>query len=138
MRASAQRLFAVAALSFSVAAFTQAPPSATGSEYSFNPINVKRDPFLPPTVSKPKETNEIVKYDLGEMNLVAILTGIGAPQAMIVLPNQKTHILQIGDPIGKHNGRVFKITATEVVVKENFTDYQGKRKTNLTSLVLAQ
>jgi type IV pilus assembly protein PilP len=107
------------------------------SAYSFNPLAVKRDPFTPPSV-KGAEVSDLRRYDLNEMNLVAILMGMGAPQAMIQLPNGKTHIVQVGTPIGRRNGKVFKIKSDEVVVRESFTDYQNRVKSDFTSLVIAQ
>ncbi|MBS1982785.1 MAG: pilus assembly protein PilP [Bdellovibrionales bacterium] len=117
------------------------PEEATeksGDTWTFNPLHVKRDPFEGPPEQKKASTNELRRFDLNEINLVAILTGLGAPQAMLVLPNGKTHIVQIGDDIGRHNGRVYKITATEVVVVESFLDFRGRTKKSYTNLVIAQ
>jgi Tfp pilus assembly protein PilP len=104
--------------------------------YSFNPLGVKRDPFVPPEVAK-KAVGELNRYDINEMTLVAIMTGLGPAQAMIVLPNNSTHIVQTGDSIGRRNGRVARITANEVIIKESFRDYQNREKESQTSLVLA-
>ncbi len=112
--------------------------SAEAQGYTFNPIAVKRDPFDPPLFSDNSKVSELQLFDLNEMNLVAVLTGMGRPQAMLVLPNGKTHIVQAGDQIGRHKGRVSRITENEIVVKEVFKDYQGRSKTSLTNLVLAQ
>jgi len=106
--------------------------------YTFNPLAVKRDPFEPPEASDKGTTNELLRFDLNEMNLVAVLSGMGSPQGMIVLPNGKTHIVQVGDRVGRHNGRISKIKDNEVVVKETFRDYQNRLRTSLTNLVLAQ
>lgn len=106
--------------------------------YSFNPLQVKRDPFKPPESHDNKSVNELTLFDTNEMKLVAILTGSGSPQAMLVLPNKKTHIVQTGDAIGRRNGVVVRMTSNEVVVRESFVDFQGRKKTILNNLVLAE
>ena len=105
--------------------------------WNFNPLNVKRDPFMAPSGDKKEAVNELRRFDLNEINLVAVLMGLGAPQAMVVLPNKKTHIVQVNDPIGRHNGRIYRITPNEVVVQEAFKDFKGRDKKSLTSLMLA-
>ena len=105
--------------------------------YSFNPLAVKRDPFKPPEIKGGKNHNELLIYDLGQLSLVAILTGLGEAQAMFVIPGGKTKIVRVGDAIGKHNGKVSKITPTEVQIKESFRDYQNRVKTDITTLVVA-
>lgn len=108
-----------------------------GENWTFNPIAVKRDPFIAPEAKAERELNELQQFDLNEMNLVAILTGMGSPQAMVVLPNGKTHIVQKGDSIGRHNGRIHRIKSDEVVVTESFRDFKGRTKKSFTSLVIA-
>lgn len=129
-------------LALSVPVFAQQPgvPAKAGEEgWLFNPLGVKRDPFVPPGGNAKKEpANELRQYDLNEINLVAIMTGLGAPQAMVMLPNGKTHIIQERDPIGRHNGRIYKIRASEVVIEEAFKDFKGRDKKSFTNLVLAQ
>lgn len=110
-------------------------PEITG--YSFNPLAIKRDPFMPPQTEGDKKVSDIQLFDVNEMNLVAVLTGMGKPQAMIVLPNGKTEIVSEGALIGRRNGTVSRITPNEVQVKESFRDYQNRLKTDITSLVIA-
>ena len=137
---SCLRLFLFFVVFFIGSAVAQEPEKAPSESqsYTFNPLAVKRDPFEAPAFTEKSNLSDLERYDLNEMNLVAILTGMGRPQAMIVLPNAKTHIVQIGDRIGRHNGKVFKVSDSEIVVRENFKDYQNRSRTSLTSLVLAQ
>jgi Tfp pilus assembly protein PilP len=76
-------------------------------------------------------------YDVTKFQLVAILTGMGPPRAMIMLPNNSTEILQVGDTIGRNNGKIQKIADSEIVIKEVYKDYQGKMRSYFTSLVIA-
>lgn len=107
------------------------------TDYVFNPLKVKRDPFLPPDKLFAAKTNELLVYELNEMNLVAILTGMGTPRAMLMLPSGNTHTVQRGDAIGRNRGRVHQITHNELIVKEMYKDYKNRTKTNLTHLKLA-
>ena len=104
--------------------------------YTFDPARVKRDPFKPITEGVSAK-NMLTAYDVTRFQLVAILTGIGAAKAMILLPNQETEIVKVGDNFGKNNGKVQKITDSEVVIRETYKDYQGNLRPYFTSLVIA-
>ena len=76
--------------------------------YVFDQSNIKRDPFKP--LEESGDNRKLLTvYDVTKFQLVAILTGMGAPRAMIMLPNQTTEILQVGDTIGRNNGKIQKI-----------------------------
>lgn len=106
--------------------------------FYFNPLKVKRDPFLPPNSLKTSGTSDLVNFDTNEMSLVAILSGMGAPKAMILLPGGKTHIVQKGDQIGRNRGRVKQITSSEVIVQETFKDYKNTTRSSVTKIKLAE
>jgi type IV pilus assembly protein PilP len=110
---------------------------AQSAEYSFDPLSVKRDPFLPPNDLSVAVLPDIQRYELGEMRLMAIMSGMGTPKALVMLPSGKSHIVQKGDTIGKYRGKVDKISSTELSVREQFVDHKGRKKTSLTSLVIA-
>jgi Tfp pilus assembly protein PilP len=104
--------------------------------YIFDQGHIKRDPFKP--LEETGDNRKLLTiYDVTKFQLVAILTGMGAPRAMIMLPNQTTEILQVGDTIGRNNGKIQKIADSEVVIKEIYKDYQGKLRSYFTSLVIA-
>lgn len=105
-------------------------------EFTFNPLSVRRDPFSPPALETKGEENDLVKYDLLEVKLVAIMTGLGNAKAMVVLPNGVSHIIQEGDRIGKNKGFVTKISKTEVAVVESFKDFRGRTKKNYEKLTI--
>jgi|GEM_PF-1031309 len=106
-------------------------------DFTFNPLDVTRDPFSPPEIKKQADRgNELVRYDLFEMKLVAIMTGLGASKAMVVLPSGNTHIVQKGDRLGKNTGYIVNIKTDEVVIVESFKDFRGRVKKNYESLTL--
>jgi Tfp pilus assembly protein PilP len=63
---------------------------------------------------------------------------MGSPQAMVALPDKSTHIVQVGDQIGRRRGVIAKISTNEIVIRETFRDYQNRSTTETTTLVLAQ
>lgn len=105
-------------------------------EFTFNPLSVERDPFGPPEIQAEVEEDALLRFDLLEIKLVAIMTGLGAPKAMVVLPNGESHILQEGDRIGKNKGYISKIKKNEVAVIESFKDFRGRIKKNYEKLTI--
>ncbi len=105
-------------------------------DFTFNPLSVKRDPFTPPAIETKGNENELIKFDLLEMKLVAIMTGLGTPKAMLVLPSGSSHIIQEGDQLGKNRGYVSKILSKEITVVESFKDFRGRTKKNYEKLTI--
>ena len=110
---------------------------AEDEAYSFDPAKIKRDPFRPSndlSINK----NILTSFDVTRFQLVAVLTGMGSPRAMLALPNKETEIIRVGDKIGKNSGVVHRINDSEVVIKESYQDYAGKTRSHFTSLVIAE
>lgn len=110
--------------------------SKDDKSYYFEPTKIKRDPFQP-IADLGNNKNLLTAFDVTRFQLVAVLTGMGSPRAMIMLPNKETEIVRVGDKLGKNNGKVHRINDSEVVVKEAYKDYQGKLRSYFTSLVIA-
>lgn len=104
--------------------------------YTFDPTKIKRDPFKP-VYEQGSSTNLLTAFDVTRFQLVAILTGMGSPKAMVMLPNRDTEIVKVGDSFGKNNGKIQKISDSELVVRETYKDYQGNSRSHFTSLVIA-
>jgi len=127
-------------LSLLISCFLSAQPRERSNDekiYYFEPSKIKRDPFLPSTGAN-NNKNLLTAFDVTRFQLVAVLTGLGAPRAMIMLPNRQTEIIRVGDTLGKNNGKVHRINDSEVVVRESYKDYQGKMRSYFTSLVIAE
>ncbi|MBI5529759.1 MAG: pilus assembly protein PilP [Deltaproteobacteria bacterium] len=110
--------------------------------YFYTPIG-KRDPFRPFFVDVRKEPvgldrarTELETFDLEQLRLVAILTGMETPMAMVEDPENKGYPITIGTPIGKNGGRVSRITRDDVVVEEEYYNSEGKRILNKVALRL--
>lgn len=111
--------------------------------YFYTPIG-KRDPFRPffldIKANRPDrpvgELTPLEQFELEQLRLVAILTGMETPMAMVEDPEGKGYSITIGTPIGKNGGRVSRITKDDVVVEEEYYNSEGKRIINKVSLRL--
>jgi type IV pilus assembly protein PilP len=123
-----------------------APPPAPGDEakpagedvseiaYAYSPIG-KRDPFrsLFDQLQKEEQNQqltELQKFEIDQLKLVAIVSRIATPYAMVEDPTGKGHTLTRGTLIGKNWGRVAQIKPDCVVIKEEYRDYTGRKVTN--------
>lgn len=104
------------------------------SEYAYSPIG-KRDPFRTfiadmreaaqrEDMRKPESTE---KFELDQYRLTGVITGTSQPQAMVEDPESVGHVLRIGTRLGKNGGRVTRISATEIVVTEEYRAPTGER-----------
>lgn len=113
------------------AAATPTPvPEDDSDESSYNPIG-KRDPFksflaeeLAP--GQQKALTPLQRFDIDQMSLIGIIWGISAPRAMVITPDGKGFVVQKGTLIGKNWGKVSRITQDEVIISEEFRDFEGK------------
>lgn len=108
--------------------------------YAYSPIG-KRDPFrsLLDQVQGDEEgpaRTELQTFEVDQLKLVAIISRVATPSAMVEDPNGKGHTLTRGTLIGKNWGRVSEINPECVVVKEEYRDYTGRKVTNKLNLCL--
>ena len=47
--------------------------------------------------------------------------------ANVITPDGEVHIVSVGTLMGRHKGKIVRLTSTEVVVEEQFEDYLGKQ-----------
>ena len=109
---------------------TPTPEETPSEESSYNPIG-KRDPFksflaeeLAP--GQQRALTPLQRYDIDQMQLIGIIWGISAPRAMVITPDGKGYVVQKGTLIGKNWGKVSRITQDEVIISEEFRDFEGK------------
>ena len=110
------------------------------STYVYTPGG--RDPFeslldiRKPVTKTTEPQTPLQKFDLQQLRLVGVITGLGSPKAMIVAPDGKSYVLGVGTKVGKNNGVVVEIDKKQVVVKESFYDFTGEVRTNLQTIEL--
>ncbi|MGI5862995.1 MAG: pilus assembly protein PilP [Myxococcales bacterium] len=107
-------------------------------EYAYSPIG-KRDPFrsvLDDEQAKPqlaagvRDCGPLCKWDLEQFKLVAVISGMSNPLAMVEDPSGRGYVVRRGTFIGKRNGKVSQIRSGEVIVTEVFKDQMGKPHLN--------
>lgn len=112
--------------------------------FVYVPVN-KRDPFRAPfqtsatvTDNKPRKTlaiptrvrkprTELEKYELDQLSVVATVTGVANPVAMVQDPQGFGHMVRRGTVIGRNSGRVQRIHSDGVVIAEESRDEAGRR-----------
>jgi len=94
----------------------------------------RRDPFLSlitVTTKKPtkrKGVNPFESYDVDQISLLAIAWDAQKHYALIMLPDKKSYTITEGMKLGLYGGKVEKITAEKVVIREYIKDYKGDLK----------
>ena len=99
----------------------------------------KRDPFRPFVIVKASQAPSagnlqkrvlsalpIHSFDVGQFNLIGIVTGGRQNEAMVVDPNGKGYVIKVGMTIGKNEGLITSITNSGVDVVEQFRDDSGR------------
>lgn len=76
------------------------------------------------------------RYELEQMRLVAVITGLEDPVAMVQLPNGVGYAVRRGACIGKNGGSVAAIRSGEIVVAEWAIRADGTRDRTQTVLSL--
>lgn len=110
-------------------------------EYTYNPIG-KRDPFKEFTgtaqVVAVDQGGPLTSYDIDQMKLVAVIWGISDPRGMLQLPDGKSYIIKRNSPIGKHYGKVARITPNALIIEEEFRGPLGDLQIKESKLVLRE
>lgn len=113
-------------------------------EYAYSPVG-KRDPFRSilddaaearPDQEQRPDCGPLCKWELDQLRLVAVVSGMSNPLGMVEDPGGKGYIVRRGTFMGKRNGKVTQIRAGEVVVTEIFKDQMGKPHPNLVVIKL--
>ncbi len=104
--------------------------------YIYTPVG-KRDPFK----SSYKDVSGVIsafegsqgplqRYEIDQLKLIAVISGISQPRAMVTVPDGKGYTVRIGTRIGKNYGRVVRIKTAEVIIAEDYRDWNGRKVTN--------
>lgn len=105
-------------------------PSASKEDRStiYSPVG-KRDPFrAPPVGNAARDLNSIrplERYSLEQLQLKAVLKGLGKAKAMFEDADGNTHILQEGDTLGREQATISRIVNSEVIVTQKTFNYLG-------------
>lgn len=107
-------------------------PAADGYTYD---STGKRDPFRsfmwerPDKIALEHAAGPLEKFDLSQLEVVAVVWRTGNARALVQDPSGESHIVGEGTTIGKNQGHVISIDDNTVVVKETYVDYLGQETT---------
>lgn len=111
-------------------------------EWAYSSVG-KRDPFrsflAEAETGKQVDTacnTPVGRFELDQLKLVAVITGLEDPVAMVQAPNGVGYPLRRGNCIGKNGGKVAAVRGGEVVVSEWATRADGTRDRTQTILKL--
>jgi len=118
------------------------PAAPAEPEYSYSSIG-KRDPFRSylselaqeNTFTSPCPT-PLGRYDIEQLKLVAVITGLEDPVAMVEAPTGVGYTVRRGACIGKNGGVVAAVRSGEVVVSEWAVRADGSRDATQTVIRL--
>jgi Tfp pilus assembly protein PilP len=69
------------------------------------------------------------KFDLGQLDLVAVVWRTDNAKALVMDPSGQSYIVGNGTRIGKNEGQVISIGDNAMVVKETYVDHLGNKST---------
>ena len=129
-------------------AVTKPADAVAPYSYSYNPVG-KRDPYHNPiddllasasggiSTTTSSCNQPLCRWDLDQLKLVGIVSGMANPVAMVEDPQGIGHFVRRNSFVGKRGGRVTQIKRDEVVVTEIFKGPDGKPHPNNISLKIS-
>lgn len=124
------------------------PKVNVNSKSAYN-FRSKKDPFKPlitepeptaakaPSKIKGRDALPIQSHEVDKFVVTGIITGLKENKALVIDPAGKGYVVKTGMLIGLYGGRITQITATSVIVTENYSDGK-KQKTRKIVMPLAQ
>jgi len=125
------------------AAAPAAPAKGPEAEVAYSSVG-KRDPFKSFLADLRATSGPVVtrcntplgRFEIDQLRLVAIITGMADPLAMVEAPTGVGYTLRKGACVGKNGGVVASIRSDEVVVAEWAVKADGTREKTQTALRL--
>jgi type IV pilus assembly protein PilP len=117
------------------AATPSTPEQAAVPEWTYTSVG-KRDPFrsyLADLAAQGKQaaetrcTTPLGRFDIEQLRLVAVITGLEDPVAMVEAPNGVGYALRRGACIGRNGGVIAAVRTGEVVISEWVVRADGRR-----------
>ncbi len=99
-----------------------------------------RNPFKPIAPERSKGPKRPVRIKgpleccpLNVFRLLAVITGLGEPKALVIAPDGKKYMVSTGDMIGNREGKIIEFYGNGIVVEETLLNPYGE--TESTSIV---
>ena len=102
-------------------------------------------PFVPQPItpqggqisdSQVSELLPIQAYELGKYKVAGIIVGLKENSALVIDPEGKGYVVKPGMLIGNSQGRITKISPSEIEVAEKYREDNGKIKSRVEKLTL--
>jgi Tfp pilus assembly protein PilP len=123
---------------------SEASEEAKSEVFSYSPAGY-RDPFGSLLRAKKieegppeEELTPLQRIPVTDLRVEGIIIMGKKAVAHIIAPDGKPHIASVGTPVGRHKGKIVRITPDEVIVEEQFEDYLGRQFTQETVLRLRE
>jgi type IV pilus assembly protein PilP len=126
----------------------EVPDTRTVDAYSYDPTG-KIDPFMPLIVDAParqttvaqtrrvsKPLTPLQKYDLKDLQLVAVISTHSTASALIQDPSGFGYIVKEGILIGKNEGVLKKIIGNGIIIEEQILNSLGEPETKISTLTI--
>jgi type IV pilus assembly protein PilP len=134
---------AAAAAAPAAAPAAEEPKKAAEPEWSYSSVG-KRDPFRSflvearnsPSALATRCATPLGRYELEQLKLVAVITGLEDPVAMVEAPTGVGYAVRRGSCMGKNGGTVAAVRTGEIVVAEWAVRADGTRDRTQTVLSL--
>lgn len=103
-------------------------------EWSYQPAG-KRDPFRshfdnyeagPLVAAVNQDCGLLCQFELDQLRVVAVVSGVASPLAMIEDPEGRGHMVRRGNFVGKLSGKISDIRRDRVIVTELLRNQQGQ------------
>jgi len=106
--------------------------ASSEQDYFYDPRG-RRDPFrsfrFDAEDGEKKDFGPLGDFELGQLELQAVIWDAGNPRALILDPGGRSYIVREGSQIGKNNGQVIHIGDNLVLVKETYENFAGEQTT---------
>ena len=126
-----------------VAAKVDAKAESVGPEWAYSSVG-KRDPFRSylAELAESRETaasrctTPLGRFEIDQLRLVAVVTGLDDPVAMVQAPNGIGYSIRRGACVGRNGGVISAVRSGEVVIQEWAIRADGTRDRTQTILKL--
>ncbi|UCF88478.1 MAG: pilus assembly protein PilP [bacterium] len=85
-----------------------------------------------------EQLTPLQRVPVTDMRVESIIVSRRRSIAHVITPDGKAHIVTVGTPMGRHKGKIVRITSDEVIVEEQFEDYLGRGFKQETALRLRE
>ena len=111
----------------------------TEEDFVYDPSG-KRDPFrsfdFSPKQVEPVGDTPLEQFGYKDLQLTAVLEGMGDPRAIVETPQGKGYTVEVGSKIGLMGGKIMKIEPDRLMILETTVDWDKQKRTRTVEMFL--